>query len=412
VYLVACVVPTGGLLRGREYRDVGLYGEYARALLDGRVPYRDFFVEYPPGALAVFVPPALLPEEAYRHAFKALMALLGIAILAVAALILVRLGAGPRRLYGALAALALAPLALGPVSLNTYDAWPALLVAGAVCALLYERPVLAFGLLGLAVTAKLYPAALLLLFCLAIPTRALARPLLAFGAAVALVVGPFAVIGWEGLWESFEAQRQRSLQLESLGGAVLLAADQLGIYDATVVRSETAALSRDLDGTFPDVVAAATTALQAAAIVAVAWFFVARGRGTGERVVAASAATLAGFLVFSRFISPQYLVWLLPLVPLVAPPFGLAAAVLLGGAMVLGQLWFFHYGDVFALEEIVWLVVARDAALIALYGVLVAAVLRLRTTIPSWSRTFDQSPLMSSRASGIAVVEGDDLRSR
>ena len=71
-------------------------------------------------------------------------------------------------------------------------------------------------------------------------------------------------------------------------------------------------------------------------------------RADGERLVAGAAATLAGVLAFSKFISPQYLVWLLPLVPLVVPPIGFAAAALLALAMVLGQLWFFHYRELFA----------------------------------------------------------------
>ena len=403
-------MPQGGLFRGREYRDVGLYGEYAHGLLDGRLPYRDVFVEYPPGAFAVLTPPALLPEDAYRHAFKVLMALVGLATLLLAALILVRLVASSRRLYGTLAALALAPLALGPVSLNTYDAWPALLVAGALCALLYERPTLGFALLGLAVTAKLYPAALLPLFCVVVWRRGLGRPLLAFAATVGAVFLPFAAIGWDGLWKSFEAQAQRSLQLESLGGAVLLAADRLGSYDAEVVSGSTAAVSRDLAGSLPDALAVATSALQVMAVLLVVWF-VARAPIDGERLVAAAAATLAGFLAFAKFISPQYLVWLLPVVPLVAAPFGVAASALLALAMVLGQLWFFHYGDVFAVEETVWLVLARDAALVALYGVLVAG-LRLSTKIPSSASSVAQPPLRRSRASGMAAVDGAARRSR
>ena len=365
------------------------------------MPYRDFFVEYPPGAFAVFTPPTLLPDDAYRHAFKVLMALLGVAMLVVAALILVRLGASSGRLYATLAVLALAPLALGPVSLNTYDAWPALLVAGAVCALLYGLPTLGFALLALAVTAKLYPLALLPLFCLAARPR-LGRPLAAFGAVIAVVFLPFAVLGWEGLRDSLHAQAGRALQLESLGGALVAAADRLGLYDATVVSGSTAAVSRDLSGSLPDALAVASSVLQVAAILLVAWLFV-RGRGNGDRLVVASAATLAGFLAFSRFISPQYLVWLLPLVPIA----GLAAAAVLGGAMLVGRLWFFHYRDVFALEGIVWLVVVRDALLVALYGLLL-----WRTTTPSSSSTFVHSSLSSSRASGTAAVEGEERRSR
>jgi Glycosyltransferase family 87 len=339
------------------------------------------------------------------------MAVLGLAMLVVAALILVRLGAGRVRVYGALGALALAPLALGPVSLNTYDSWPALLVAGALCALLYDRPTLAFALLGLAVTAKLYPAALLPLFCFAVWRRGVGRPLFAFGVVVAGVIGPFAAVGWDGLWESMDAQAGRSLQVESLGGAVLLAADRLGIYDAEIVSGSTAALSRDLSGTLPEVLAALTTLLQVGAVLLVLWL-VARDRIEHERLVAAGAATVAGVLAFAKFISPQYLVWLLPLVPLVAPVLGLVAAGVAAAAMVLGQLWFFHYRELFAVGDVVWIVAARDLLLVALYGVLVAAVLRRRTMIPSSSSSFTHAPLRSRPASGIAVVEGDDRRSR
>jgi uncharacterized membrane protein len=407
---VAAAQPPGGLFRAREYRDVGLYGEYAQGLLDGRLPYRDVFVEYPPGAFAVLTPPALLSDDAYRHAFKVLMALVGLATLVVAALILLRLGADRRRLYGVLVALALAPLALGPVSLNTYDGWPALLVAGALCALLYRRPTLAFALLGFAVTAKLYPAALLPLFCLAVWRQGLRRPLLAFAGAVGLVFIPFAIAGWDGLWDSFEAQAGRSLQLESLGGALLLAADRLGIYDATVVTGSTAAVSRDLSGSLPNALAVVTSVLQVLVVLSVMWLFV-RVRTAGEGLVAATAATLAGVLAFAKFISPQYLVWLLPLVPLVAPPIGLAASALLAAAIVLGQLWFFHYRELFAIDDVVWLVVARDALLVALFAVL-AVALRRSTKMPSSSSTVTQSPLLSKRASGIAAVDGAERRSR
>ena len=359
----------------------------------------------------VLTPPALLPDEAYRHAFKALMAVVGVATLVTAALILARLGVRRRRLYVTLVALALTPLALGPVSLNTYDAWPALLAAGALCAVLYAQPTLGFALLGLAVTAKLYPIALLPLFCLAVAPRALSRPLLAFGAVVLAVVGPFALIGRDGLWESIEAQAGRSLQVESLGGAMLLAADRIGVYDADVVGGSTAAVSRDLAGAVPDTLAAISSGLQLAAVLLVVWL-VARTAIDGERLVAGSAATVAGVLAFAKFISPQYLVWLLPLVPLVAPPLGVVASIALAGAMVLGQLWFFHYRDLFAVEGIVWLVVLRDVLLVAVYGALAVAVFRLSTKMPSSSSTVRQRPLSRSRPSGIAAVEGADRRSR
>jgi hypothetical protein len=43
---------------------------------------------------------------------------------------------------------------------------------------------------------------------------------------------------------------------------------------------------------------------------------------------------------------------------------------LTAAALVLAQLWFFHYRDVFALGGYVWLVALRDVLLVLLFAVL------------------------------------------
>ena len=101
VFLLACAVPDGGLFRAERYRDVHLYGIYADGFFRGEVPYRDVFVEYPPGAFAVFMPPAVLPDSAYNAAFKTLMVLCGIAALFCVILILFTIGVRERRLSAA-----------------------------------------------------------------------------------------------------------------------------------------------------------------------------------------------------------------------------------------------------------------------------------------------------------------------
>ena len=47
------------LLRREQIVDTPVYESYGDAMERGQVPYRDFAVEYPPGALPVFVVPAL-----------------------------------------------------------------------------------------------------------------------------------------------------------------------------------------------------------------------------------------------------------------------------------------------------------------------------------------------------------------
>ena len=406
LFLAACVAPDGGLFRDERYRDVHLYGIYADRFLRGELPYRDVFVEYPPGAFAVFLPPAALPGGDYNFAFKTLMALCGLAALFAVAVILVTLGVRGRRLYAAAGLFALSPIAVGPISLNTYDLFPAALTVGALAALLRRHDYLAFALLGLAVTAKLYPLAIVplaVMFLWSVAGRQAAlRALLVLCAAVVVVVLPFVVIAPGGLWDSFDAQASRGLQVESLGGAVLLAGDRLGLYTATVVRGTTGAATRDLAGGLPDALADLESLLQLVA-VALVWVVYARAPRNKERLVLACAAAVAGFLLFNRFISPQYLVWLIPLVLLVPGRAGPAAVGLLAGSLVLAQIWFFHYSHLFALDRIVWLVVLRDAALVALYVLL---LLRLKTSTPSSEKTSRQRGFRRTRASPVAVANG------
>jgi uncharacterized membrane protein len=339
-------------------------------VFDGRVPYRDFFMEYPPGALAVFLPPAVFGSSHYNAAFKVLMALCGVATLFVLALLLERLRVEPWRLWAALLAFALSPLALGPISLNTYDAWPALLTVAALFLLVVRRTPAAFALLGAAFAAKVYPVVLLppaLIFVWRTGGRPLAyRALAVFAGVTAVIIVPFLALAPHGLAESFRAQAARSLQVESLGGAVLAVADRLGLYDATVVHRTGHAISYDLVGSLPQALAALGSALQIAAVVTVAWLY-ARGRDRPQRLGFAFAAAVIGFLAFTRFFSPQYLVWVLPFVLLLEP----VAWIVTGVALVLAQLWFFHYRDVFALGGYVWLVLVRDLLIVVLFALAV-----------------------------------------
>jgi Glycosyltransferase family 87 len=411
IFLAACVVPDGGLFRAERYRDVHIYERYARELLDGSVPYRDFFVDWPPGAFAVFLPPAAVSGH-YNAAFKVLMALCGVATLVAVALALVELGASRAHQYAAVAAVALSPLALGPISLNTYDAWPALLVIAALALLLAGRDGWAFGLLGLAFVAKLYPLVLLPPAAIYVwrraGARAAGRAIVVFLAVTIVVLAPFVAVAPDGVWSSFRAQAERSLQVESAGASVLLAADRLDLYHAHIVRASGGIASRDLDGSLPDAVSALTVALEAAAVIAV-WLVFAWRRGRRDLLPLAFAGAVAGFIAFTKVLSPQYLVWLVPLVPLLAGWLGLAASALVGVALVLAQIWFFHYRDVFRVEGIVWLVLVRDVLLVVLYGVLVAALLRWKTSTPSSSNTSRQSGLRRSWASRRAPLNSSNL---
>ena len=93
---------------------------------------------------------------------------------------------------------------------------------------------------------------------------------------------------------------------------MLLVADRLGVYNAKVVET-TSVAGRNLSGSLPDALSTASLVLEALA-VALVWVLYARARDERARLPLAFAAAVAGLLAFTKVFSPQYLVWLVPLV--------------------------------------------------------------------------------------------------
>ena len=380
LFLVGWGVLHRGFFADRPIVDTPTYERYGSVMEDGQVPYRDFAVEYPPGALPVFAIPALgdPSSETYRVRFEALMAFFGQAMIVALAVALVALGASRRWLLGGLAFAALAPVLLGPVVLSRFDLWPAALTAAALCALVTGRVRLGHVALGAAVVAKLYPAVLAPLTIAYVWKREGRREALVCSglmlAVVAVVFAPFVAVAPGGVWDSLWNQATRPLQIESLGAGILLVTHQVF---GTGVTMESSHGSQNLAGTAPEVLAVLQTFVQWAALPAT-WVLFARGPATRERLLLASAAALVAFIAFGKVLSPQFLIWLIPVIPLVAGRRGLIASGLLAAALVLTQLWFpYRYFDLAlqfgALES--WLVLIRDLVLVALFAWLAWALL-------------------------------------
>jgi Glycosyltransferase family 87 len=359
-----------------EIVDIPVYERYGTAIENGAVPYRDIRPEYPPGALPAFVLPALLSddEEQYRNLFEWLMAACGAALVILTAVALRGLRATRRRTVAVLAVTAAFPLLLGSVVLTRFDLWPAALTVGALAALVAGRERLGLGVLGAAVAAKLYPLVLLPLALLFVARRQGARAAAAsfgvFALVLAVALGPFLLVAPGGVVESFERQAERPLQIESLGAAFLLAADRLGEYEASIMTSSG---SQNLAGSLPDALASVQTVLQALAVATV-WILFARSRRGPVELLTASAAAVAALVAFGKVLSPQFLIWLVPLVPLVLERAG-AAAALFGAAAITTLIWFpYRYWEVAAVERPVWFVLVRDVLLVALFAALLRAM--------------------------------------
>jgi uncharacterized membrane protein len=283
-------------------------------------------------------------------------------------------------LVGALVFAAVAPLLLGSVARTRFDYLPAALTVAALALLLLGRDRIGAGVIALAAAVKVFP---LVLIPIAIAYtwrrhgRAEAIRCAGISAGTLLVIVlPFFVLSPGGVWHTVTLHATRGLQVESLGAAVLLAAHQLtGIGLHTASNSG----SQNLSGTGADVLAVVTMLLQLGVVVAL-WVAFARGPADRERLVRYFAATVCAFIVLGKVLSPQFLIWLIPLVPLVAGRRGLIATSLLGLALVLTQFWFptryWALVNDYATTAS-WLVFTRDLVLLAIIAVLALPVREL-----------------------------------
>ena len=382
---------------GDAVTDIALYQTYGERLAGGLVPYRDFGFEYPPGALPAIVLPALVTGtvHAYRIAFVAELALVGVVAVLLLDAVLRRLELPRRERILSLAVVALAPLLLGGVILTRFDLVPAALVLAALALAVTGRRRAAALVVGVGAAVKLYPA--LLLPPLAIDAwrrggrRELAIVLGLAVAPVALAYIAFFAVAPDGVLDSLGRQIGRPLQIESVGAGLLLALHQaFGMGLGWTSGSG----SQNLTGTGAGVLAALQGVAQVVAVVLV-WVAYARGPSTAERLVRYGAASVVAFVALSKVLSPQFLVWLVLLVPVVGGPRRRAALALTVVACALTAVWFpARYWDLVRdFDPLVsWLVLLRGLVLLGLLAALTwpatePAPSRSPSPVPSPGRT-------------------------
>ncbi|HET7272530.1 MAG TPA: glycosyltransferase 87 family protein [Rubrobacter sp.] len=323
--------------------DLSIYRNAGEGILRGLVPYRDFFIEYPPGSLPAFVPPAVFSADraCYIDIFSAEMAIVLAATLLLTALTARRLH-GPHTWLLPAGTFAASGLLLYPVAVTRYDAVVALTLAlAALCATLGGRYlILAYASLGVGAAAKLVPA----LATLPLVRKGAARGFTIFFAVVALFFAPFLLVGGGGILASFAYQANRGLQVESLAASVLMERGWVhGVafeYGAFEVRGYGVGLATSL------------SPLITIILLAVTGFVMYReyrrsGSLGGEAFPRYAAALILAFMLGSKVLSPQYMIWILPLVPLSAGgASGLGVSTLfITACFATTQVFPIHYGD-------------------------------------------------------------------
>jgi hypothetical protein len=293
--------------------DTDVYYHYVTMLLAGRVPYRDFSVEYPPLALTLFLVPALVGRSlaGFKLAFAVEMLVFNAATACLVAGWVER-RQGISRVRSRLAWYTVFLVLLSRLVVCRFDAAPMFAAFAASVWWFSGRDRLGGVAAGIGALLKVYPALMAVVAAGWDLTRSRARRgtgLAGFSLTVMLGAAAWLVLGGtRGVTESLRYQLGRGFEYGSLySGVQMLAAKVVGaeihiVRDHAAWSSVTAWSPHMAPLVFP---------LQAAAILMVCGVFTHRGMTEGVRYC--GAAVLA-FIIMGKVFSPQYLIWLIPFV--------------------------------------------------------------------------------------------------
>lgn len=288
--------------------------EYFSASLDAvpQVGLAATLVEYPlPGVVVVAVPWLLVEWLGLPGTYEGVV--IGFSLVADAAFtaLLAVLG-GRGRDAGLLVWLLAVPL-LGATVYARFDLVPGLL-AGVAFLLLATWPRLAGALAAVATGLKLWPA--LLLPALTAPRGTRSRALAGVTATgLLLVVGTVTLAGVPRLFTPLTWQSERGLQIEAVAATPFMLARLVAPGSHQVAFTEHNAFEVSGPGVGEVLLVTELLGLLLVPALLLLWWAAwHRGRFlTTDAVAWMCLAAVAGFMVTSKVLSPQYLLWLLPL---------------------------------------------------------------------------------------------------
>jgi len=392
--------------------DLFVYRSFAAPVLDGSLPYRDVFLEYPLLAIPAIALPGLAGsgESAFRLAFAGWTLLLAAAVLLLCAALADRTGGDRRR---ALLAVAAAPLLCGAMIRTHFDLAPVALTLAALLLLVRERPRAGLTVLGAAVMTKGFPLVVAPIALAWLAGRGERRRAVEAALALAVVVAALAAltlaVSPSGASRALSHQLERPVQVESSPAMVVLGLDGLGAGRAESVESHRSdGLEHPAAGLL---VAVFDIALLGVLVLLAAG---AARRPDPRSLVLASLAAVAAFAVLGKVLSPQYLIWTLPLGALALAWGERAIAAAIGTATALTLIEFpSRYFDLVARDPLpVALVALRDAVLL---GALVLALRALQLQAPGrriWCMALARPSAPASTSTALSQGSSSEVSKR
>lgn len=318
------------VIQQHKQTDLIIYYDYSLNLLKGQFPYVDFNFEYPPLALLPLTLPQL-PSIFHPLSLRKYVILFFIqnAILSYFIAVLIsRITAICQSKKQVVETIVLFAILIA-INLTTvfcrYDIFSALLTLLAFWSVLRQRPTQAGIWLGLGIAAKLYPIVVVPIFLIYYLTKrqyqALVKVCLGTALTVNAIFIPFALATQDKFFSFLTYHKLRGLHLETLPGGILLLLHRFKMIDASFELNYgafhfTSAIALPILKILPILTWILLGIVLVCCLKAFRREYAATGEITYTSLATHITLTLLVFIITAKVFSPQYLVWLLPFLPL------------------------------------------------------------------------------------------------
>jgi hypothetical protein len=294
--------------------DLVLYKSVANDLFNGRLPYRDQVFGYPPYAIPIFALPRIFGNDHYFLIFIGMAFLADWTIKMLLLIIGLQHSTTARGLLPVLCYSLAVPF-IHFFYLQRYDVWPALICLAAVWLFSSGRHFLCGLAIAAGIGVKVYPAVFLLpLFVLAMRIGKGKRLVAGLVAGLLPIVLLSLVLPW---WRFAQFQGARGLQCESLYASVLWLGNLLGL---TGVKWAAAQTWEEVQGPSALAVLPWARAMFVGTVcvstVTAAWAAARVQMPSISKIARLLLVPLLAFVAFNVVLSPQFMIWLLPLAAL------------------------------------------------------------------------------------------------
>ena len=290
--------------------DTGIYYSYSSMFEEGLYPYSDFSFEYPPGAFLILLTPALLSNsaEGYKIIFSIFIAL---ALFSCGIIIYMSSKSG---LIIFTAAVILIPSIL---IFQRFDTLAAALTLSSLVLFSKKKHLMGSFLLALAASIKLYPAIIFPIYAMHLPKEERLDNILAFIIGLLIMFIPFFAFSSPAQISSFlNYHIDRPVQIESTWASLSIIFGKLGEdllitggFGSMNIISESAQFFGKA-GVFLFL-----------AFLSAAYYYLSKKEKNEKILFTGAFILIAGAIAFSKVFSPQYIIWLIVIFPLIYSDF-------------------------------------------------------------------------------------------